>query len=37
LDRLDIHGIKRKLKLAIRNVKESSRISARNKELILKL
>jgi len=36
LDRLDVHGIKRKLELALRNIKESSRISARNKGLILR-
>ncbi|MCD6241100.1 hypothetical protein J7K27_06255 [Candidatus Bathyarchaeota archaeon] len=36
MDRLDVHGIKRKLELALRNIKESSKISARNKGLILK-
>jgi len=36
LDKLDIHGIERKLELALRNIIESNRISAKNKELILK-
>ena len=36
MDKLDIHGIERKLELALRNIKESNRISVRNKELILK-
>ena len=31
-----MHGIKRKLELALRNVRESSKISARNKGLILR-
>ena len=36
MDKLDIHGIERKLELALRNIIESNRISAKNKELILK-
>ena len=36
MGKLDIHGIERKLELALRNIIESNRISAKNKELILK-
>mgnify|MGYP005662830461 CR=1 FL=1 len=36
MERLDVHGIEKKLELALRNIKEINRISARNKELILR-